>query len=191
MTDQIREQVSALLDGELARGELDLLVRRMERDAELKRTFASYVLAGEVLRSPGDVVASPGFAARISAAIDEGATTEAPAPMPVRRQRPRWIAPAFGTAVAASAAVAAVLLMRPPQADLSTARVQQDVPATVRPMLAANVVDEQEVGVGNPRLANYLVAHGQVANALGRRNVWSGLLAADPAIVRASYEVTE
>ena len=32
MTDQIREQISALLDGELARDELGLLVRRMERE---------------------------------------------------------------------------------------------------------------------------------------------------------------
>ena len=33
MTDQIREQLSALLDGELPRDEMGLLVRRLERDA--------------------------------------------------------------------------------------------------------------------------------------------------------------
>jgi len=32
MTDRIREQMSALLDGELPRDEMGLLVRRLERD---------------------------------------------------------------------------------------------------------------------------------------------------------------
>ena len=53
MTDQIREQISALLDGELPQDEIGLLVRRMERDAELRRTFGSYALIGEALRAPG------------------------------------------------------------------------------------------------------------------------------------------
>ena len=53
MTDQIREQVSALLDGELPRDEMGLLVRRLERDPELRRTFGSYALIGEALRAPG------------------------------------------------------------------------------------------------------------------------------------------
>ena len=53
MTDQIREQMSALLDGELPQDQIGLLVRRMERDAELKRAFGSYVLIGETLRAPG------------------------------------------------------------------------------------------------------------------------------------------
>jgi sigma-E factor negative regulatory protein RseA len=70
MTDQIREQMSALLDGELPPGEVSLLVRRMARDAELKRAFGSYVLAGETLRAPGGHVASRGFAARVAAAIE-------------------------------------------------------------------------------------------------------------------------
>ena len=69
MTDQIREQMSALIDGQLPRDQVDLLVRRMARDAELKRAFGNYVLAGEVLRAPGGVLASPGFAAKVSAAI--------------------------------------------------------------------------------------------------------------------------
>lgn len=192
MSEQIREQVSALLDGELAAGEIDLLVRRMERDVELKRAFASYVLAGEVLSAPGGVVASPGFAARISAAIGDGSKGEASAPAPVRPARPAWVAPFAGAAVAASAVLAAVFLMRPQSTELPAAIVEQDVPVAARPLFASNGAEAQEASAAaSQRLANYLVAHGQVANALGRRNVWSGLLAADPAIMRASYEVTE
>ena len=50
MTDRIREQMSALLDGELPRDEMGLLVRRLERDEQLRRAFGNYVLAGEALR---------------------------------------------------------------------------------------------------------------------------------------------
>ena len=71
MTDQIREQLSALLDGELPRDEMGLLMRRLDKDPGLRRTFGSYALIGETLRAPGDRIASPSFAARVSAAIDE------------------------------------------------------------------------------------------------------------------------
>ena len=72
MTDQIREQMSALLDGELPQDEIGLLVRRMERDTELRRAFGNYVLIGEALRAPGGITASHGFAARVQAVIGDG-----------------------------------------------------------------------------------------------------------------------
>src|SRR5262245_25525703 len=112
MTDQIREQISALIDGELRQDEIGLLVRRMERDAELRRAFGSYVLVGEALRSPGALTASPGFAARIAAQIDGEAAL--PATITSRpRTRASWGRPALATAVAAGGAVAAMLLVRP------------------------------------------------------------------------------
>ena len=70
MTDQIREQLSALLDGELPKDEMGLLVRRLEKDAALRRAFGSYALIGETLRAPGGRIATTGFAARVSATID-------------------------------------------------------------------------------------------------------------------------
>ena len=78
MTDQIREQMSALLDGELPQDQIGLLVRRMERDTELKRAFGSYVLIGETLRAPGGTTASHGFATRVQAILADG-DTAAPA----------------------------------------------------------------------------------------------------------------
>jgi len=92
MTDRIREQMSALLDGELPRDEVGLLVRRLERDEDLRRAFGSYVLAGEVLRSPSGPLASARFAARVSAAIDAGTSDETPVPRSVPSPS-RWIRP--------------------------------------------------------------------------------------------------
>jgi sigma-E factor negative regulatory protein RseA len=193
MTDRIREQVSALLDGELQAGEIGLLVRRMERDAELRRAFASYTLASEVLRAPGGVTASPGFAARVGAAIDSGSTA---APAPVVRTVPgaRWARPAVAAAIAAGAALVAVVLVRP-EAPEGTAVARLE---TEHAGPAQALVDSFPIGSAasptpaqSQRLAGYLVAHSQFATPIGRRNVWSGVLAADPAITRVAYDVIE
>jgi sigma-E factor negative regulatory protein RseA len=191
MTDRIREQMSALLDGELPQDEVGLLVRRLERDEHLRRAFGNYVLAGEALRAPGGALASPGFAARVTAAIDEGAVESAP----VRPSSPastRWTRPAFATAVAASAAVAAVLLVRPgahdPASMVAASALQQAQQAFAT---LPNVRGSSPTPAHSQRLAGYLMAHSQFASPIGRRNVWSGVLAADPGISRVSYELPE
>jgi sigma-E factor negative regulatory protein RseA len=192
MTDQIREQVSAFLDGELPAGEIGLLVRRMERDPELRRAFSSYVLAGEALQAPGGVTASPGFAARVSAAITAGPGEVTVSAGPARTGR-RWSRPAVAAAVAASAAAVAVLLIRPEtQVGSGVTALDARVPGPARAF-----VDLPTYGGSSPtpaqsqRLAGYLVAHSQFAGPIGRRNVWSGVLAADPGIARVAYDVLE
>lgn len=189
MTDQIREQMSALLDGELRKDEIGLLLRRMERDAGLRSAYGNYVLAGELLRSPGGVTASPGFAARVSAAIaQEAPATEAVPPPPGRSATRRWIRPAAGVAVAAGAALAAVLLVRPDSDGGSmVARSPAGAPAT----LALPVGSASPTPAQSQRLAGYLVAHGQYATPIGRRTIWSNALAADPGISRITVEVPE
>lgn len=192
MTDQIREQVSAYLDGELAAGEVGLLARRLERDPDLRRVFSSYVLAGEALQSPGGVMASPGFAARVSAAISSapGATAgQAGSPRTARR----WSRPAAAAAVAAGAAAVAVLMIRPgapigrdPTANVVTRAVPPPGLAALPPYGGSSPTPAQ-----SQRLAGYLVAHSQFAGPIGRRNVWSGVLAADPGIARVAYDVIE
>jgi sigma-E factor negative regulatory protein RseA len=191
MTDQIREQMSALLDGELPKGEVDLLVRRMARDAELKRAFGNYVLAGESLRAPGGVMASRGFAARVSAAIDaEDGVVGAAAPAAPARAPIRWRRPLAASAVAASAALAAVLLVRPDSGDSQQFAERSGAPATV-PLVALPVGGASPTPAQNQRLAGYLVTHGQYATPMGRRNAWSNALATDPGIARATPEPAE
>jgi sigma-E factor negative regulatory protein RseA len=191
MTDQIREQMSALIDGELPRDQVDLLVRRMARDAELKRAFASYVLAGESLRAPGGVVASRGFAARVSAAIDAGEASAAVVTQPVHgRVQMRWRRPAAAAAVAASAALAAVLLVRPDTGDIDQFAERSGAPATA-PVVSLPVGGASPTPAANQRLAGYLVTHGQYATPIGRRTVWSNALATDPGVANVTYEQAE
>src|SRR5512144_1830755 len=115
MTDQIREQLSALLDGELPRDEIGLLMRRLDRDPELRRSFGTYALIGETLRAPGGRVASQSFAARVSAAIEAPQPAAAnPAATPaVSPNVLFWKRPAVRTALAAGVATAAVFVFRP------------------------------------------------------------------------------
>src|ERR1700733_2649215 len=53
MSEQIREQVSAFLDGELPNTETELLLKRLTRDGELRESFGRYALIGEALRGDG------------------------------------------------------------------------------------------------------------------------------------------
>jgi len=190
MTDRIREQMSALLDGELPRDEMGLLVRRLERDEQLRRAFGNYVLAGEALRSPSGPLASARFAARVSAAIDAGTVDATPVPV-ARPARDRWVRPTLATAVAASAAVVAVLLIKPSVQE--TAVVAGDAVQQAQRALASLpiVAESSPTPAHSQRLAGYLMAHSQFAGAIGRRNVWSSVLASDPGITRVSYEFAE
>jgi negative regulator of sigma E activity len=193
MTDQIREQMSALLDGELPPGETSLLVRRMARDAELKRAFGSYVLAGETLRAPGGLVASRGFAARVAAAIESAEIVAAPLQADAVQQTAgrRWWRPAAATAVAASAALAAVLLVRP-DADSGRQFAERSGAPARAPLVSMPVVGGASLTPAqSQRLAGYLVVHGQYASPIGRRNVWSNALATDPGVARVNVQNPE
>ena len=187
MTDQIREQMSALLDGELPQDQVGLLVRRMARDGELKRAFGNYVLAGESLRAPGGVLASGGFAARVSAAIDAGDVIAEVAPTAPARSPPRWRRPLAATAVAASAALAAVLLVRPDSSEPQLFAERSGAPQTL-PVVTLPAGGSSPTPAENQRLAEYLVAHGQYATPISRRAVWSNAIATDPGIARVTYE---
>jgi len=189
MTDQIREQISALLDGELATGEISLLVRRMERDAELRRAFGNYVLAGESLRAPGGLTASPGFAARVNAALEaDGAAVAAP-PVAAKHAPRRWMRPLAGAAVAAGAALAAVLFV--PAGDEGSGLLVDRTAGPPAMTVMSFPGGASPTPAQNQRMAGYLVAHGQYASAIGRRAAWSNALAADTGITRVGLEIVE
>ena len=182
MTDAVKEQLSACLDGQLPEGELDLMLKRVQRDRELRRTLDSYSLIGESLRGNA-VRASSGFADRISEAIAaEPALHGAPMHLP-RERMMRWLRPVGGLAVAASVAAVAVLSFRPPtSADQHVARIVTDTPqpddASASYTVPTNV-DRGTAFVPAARLTNYVVAHSEYSSPLARRTVLSGVLSDD------------
>jgi sigma-E factor negative regulatory protein RseA len=181
MTDTLKEQLSACLDGQLPEAELDLLLKRVVREPELRQTLGRYSLAGEALRGAGAVRASTGFADRVAAAI----AAEGVAPQ--RRGRiasgmlrgpvSRWLGPAAGAAVAAGVAAIAVFSLQPAEDGDEPAMVALTAPSAVdsadRYVVPANTVSNF---VPATRLTNYVVAHSEYSSPLGRRTVLSGML---------------
>ncbi|MGA0027689.1 MAG: sigma-E factor negative regulatory protein, partial [Steroidobacteraceae bacterium] len=64
MTETIKEQLSAFLDGELPEAETTLLLKRLERDDDLRATLSRYSLIGAVMRQDDEVLAGTALASR-------------------------------------------------------------------------------------------------------------------------------
>jgi sigma-E factor negative regulatory protein RseA len=202
MSDQIREQVSAFLDGELPGSEMELLLKRLTRDAELRDSFGRYALIGESLRGLGPARLSQGFHARVNRAIDGE-----PVPAGVQHTRPRgtrWWRPFAGAVVAAGvAAIAVVALqeraiapMAAPFGARTLAAAQTAGAAQVLP--ATRIADGQDAQVARPaeavsytvppsvanasgalpaaRLTNYVFAHSKYSSVMGQNDVLNDLL---------------
>lgn len=186
MSEQIREQVSAFLDGELPSSETELLLKRLTRDAELRESFGRYALVGEALRGASRGAdrsrLSRGFAAGVNAAIDGGAPAAAPLPMHARA--PRWWRPVAGAAVAAGvAAVAVVALQQRAVSPALLAVVPMTAQTVAKPKEAlsytvpAAAAEETPPMLPAARLTSYVFAHSRYSSVLGQSNVLSGLLA--------------
>jgi sigma-E factor negative regulatory protein RseA len=204
MTDAIREQVSAFLDGELPANESELLLKRLARDGELREVFGRYALYGEAAREGGMSHLSRGFAERVNRAIDGEPQVAARVMATAHR---RWWRPVAGAAVAAGVAAVSVLALQhrasaPPASIAVAAQSQSDKgqtpPAAVLPApKLANLGVQRSTEAASyttpavprqngtvlsaARLTNYVVAHSEYSSPLGRRNVLSGLIADDQA----------
>jgi sigma-E factor negative regulatory protein RseA len=108
MTDTIKEQLSAFLDGELPEAETTLLLKRLDRDDDLKGTLSRYSLIGAALRADGEVTAARHVASRVRAAI---AIEPALPTTPARDFAARWLRPVAGLGIAAGVAAATLLVM--------------------------------------------------------------------------------
>lgn len=109
MSEANMENLSAAMDGELSREELRFLLRRLDHDASMQHTWARYHVAGDSLRRQLPAVAGDGFAARVMAAIEGEQVTKAP--------KRDWLRLSLGGAIAASVAVAALMVSQPTAPD--------------------------------------------------------------------------
>ncbi len=150
-----RQQLSALVDGELPLEEARFLLRRLEHDEDLSRCQERWQLLGDVLRGQACAPAPQGFADRIQAAVAaEPVTVVAATPAPRQRRGGllRW---GGGAALAASVAAIALFMSReqlPGQAPLEQpttiiASQAQLPPAPPRAPLNAAVVADAALAV--------------------------------------------
>jgi sigma-E factor negative regulatory protein RseA len=185
MTDSLKEQLSACLDGELPEGELDLLLKRFDRDSELRETLGRYSLIAQAMQAKQPVGASKQFASRVMAAIDGEVATG-----PVLKKRAtanamRWLRPVAGLAVAAGVATVAILSLQQPGDSPQDQFADNNPPVVTTPpdydYVVPPVVASPSTNSLIPatRLTNYVVAHSEYSSPLGRRTVLSGVLADD------------
>src|SRR3974390_1797517 len=106
MSEQIREQVSAFLDGELPNSETELLLKRLTRDPELRESFGRFALIGEAVRGANSGTLSRSFASRVNQAIDGEPAIQTPAH---GARVKHWWRPVAGVAVAAGVATVAIV----------------------------------------------------------------------------------
>jgi sigma-E factor negative regulatory protein RseA len=182
MSEQIREQVSAFLDGELPKSETELLLKRLTRDAELRQSFGRYALIGESLRGAGRVPLSRGFAGRVNCAID--GEPVAPHLQAIRAGHSRWWRPITGVAVAGGVmAVAIVALQQRAIAPgmraalpVTAQSIQAPKPREAISYTVPAATPETPALLPAARLTSYVFAHSKYSSGLGQNNVLSGLL---------------
>ncbi|WP_184629772.1 RseA family anti-sigma factor [Xanthomonas arboricola] len=122
-----RQQLSALVDGELSADESRFLLRRLAHDEELAGCHERWQLCGDVLRGAASAPAPLDFAARVRSAIaDEPVPQAQPSTRPAARWR--W---GGGAAIAASVAAIALFMARERLPETAAPATQVPVFATV------------------------------------------------------------
>ena len=195
MSEQIREQISAFLDGELPSAESELLLRRMLRDTQLRDSFGRYALIGEAMRGTKTMSLTRDFTSAINGAIDgEPAKTDGTqAPAVAGR---RWWRPLAGAAVAASVAIVAVVALQH-RADVPATTVAVITPPVAAPApmnatpkapplvarsreplsyVVPNISSAAPNAIAGAQLTNYVFAHSQYPSLLGQRDVMTDLI---------------
>jgi len=178
VTRTIEEQLSAFLDGELPDEELDLLVRRLEKDSGHRATIARYALIGNVLRNEPVPLAADSFRARVMAAIETGEeSVEVASATGGFSLASGWLRPAAAAAVLVLAVGAGVNMdfSGESPAEGQVAAVAQSAGiAPDSPVAAAPVVKAAASGSDQPasrpsrhreRLTSYFVSHGEYARS--------------------------
>jgi sigma-E factor negative regulatory protein RseA len=203
MSEQIREQVSAFLDGELPDSESELLLKRLTRDGELRESFGRYSLIGEALRGASSDRVTKGFAAGVNLAIDGEPVHVAAHVREIRATN--WWRPLAGVGIAAGVATVAIVALQQraitpnaPAAAPVTAQNTTAAPNAATPSGSAGrealsytvpaTSTESPVRLAHARLTNYVFAHSQYSSGLGQRGVLADLLIEDDEPAAATAE---
>jgi len=145
MNQTIHEQLSALMDGELERDETRFLLKRLATEQDLPLRWARYHVVRQTLRRQELDSLPASFADGVMARLDAEAVV-------VQSPRGAWLRWSAGGAIAASVAVAALVLTRPagdPLAPAGTVQplrtAQQSAPINAATAAATTAVRASEI----------------------------------------------
>jgi len=189
MSQQIQEQLSAFMDGELGRDEARFLLKRADGDALLVQRWTRYHVIRQAMRRQEIVGLRVDFTSALMARLDEER-------MP-QTTRTAWLRWGSGGAIAAAVAVAALMVTKPAtepasMAAANPARAAQGsaVPSTqvasantpelrapIAPLVPNSPIptatasfgtDTAEPAPFDPRLQSYLIRHYQATGTTGQ-----------------------
>lgn len=164
MSQLIKEQLSALLDGELPVEEEDLLFRQLEKNAEYRAVLGRYSLMAEIIRGPS---ADPEVL-RVSERISMSLLDQAPHSIE-EPSKSTWSMAAkglVGTGIAASVAILALVSLN--SFDRQPVPALVELPADVDSYVVPEHSEGGQMAITPARLTNYLVSHGEFFNGPSR-----------------------
>lgn len=171
MNETIKEQISALVDGELEGSEQERVIKQIEQDPQLQRQWGRYNLISDALNSHLSGNVKHNLASRVSDALEQEPIVFAP------RKKKTHIKNVFkhaaSMAVAASVAVVIVLSVQP-EAPTNGGQLTQiaEVPAEndwVR--VSGTRWDLESQPAVESKLNSYLVNHSEYTLSTGMQGV--------------------
>ncbi|MDN5781880.1 MAG: sigma-E factor negative regulatory protein [Luteimonas sp.] len=139
--DHHRQQLSAMLDGELLPDQAKFMLRRLEHDGELASCWERWQVCGDILRGRHDALLPADFSRRVADALAVQDQATSKTVVPVTAKHPRWARWGGGAALAASVAMAALFVGRQvPEPDPEPAAQAQVVASTAAPGAAGTPV---------------------------------------------------
>jgi sigma-E factor negative regulatory protein RseA len=198
MSQEIKEQLSAFMDGELGRDQARFLLKRAEGDRDTVHRWTRYHVIRQTLRRQDIVALRIDFAGAVMARLDGEAVVQA--------RGTTWLRWGGGGAIAAAVAVAALMVTKPanepaqiagtnaatarsalaPTQVASThpldARTPQMVPNSPIPSAVASFgTDVAQPGSYDPRLQSYVIRHYQATGSTSQPDFVPYILLAPPA----------
>jgi sigma-E factor negative regulatory protein RseA len=159
----MKEQISALLDGEGTDLERERALRALDTDPALRATWERYHVASTAIRRELEVMVSPSLVERLQAQLHQ----EVPNDAGRRFLMPRVLKFSAGLAIAASVATVAILNL-PPLVS-SPAPVARNVSNNKSTVADARQTPAEQRSALNP----YLVQHGEFTPAAGMNGMLS------------------
>ncbi|WP_257385662.1 sigma-E factor negative regulatory protein [Tahibacter caeni] len=143
MNTEIKEQLSALMDGEVQRDAARFVLRAVDSDPALAADWTRFHIARDCLQRKPVLLADAGFAAAVMARLDAETA-------PQRSGGSRWARYLSGGAVAAAVAVVALMASAPEKETLPGSAT---IASTAAPPRAATFNDSSISGPRLPQLA--------------------------------------
>jgi len=173
MSEESREHLSSLMDGEISKETGRFLVRRLGSDDELRMTWARYHLVRDCLRHHEGSLAGHDLKSKVQRALADDAPQLAP-----RRFSTGWLKPVAGVAIAASVALMAIVTVGPGQSPVNGPAGELAESPQLESFVSPNngiapspysqqVSASGGMGGSNQRMNSYLLRHYQITGSTG------------------------